>query len=107
LTLLNAIIASSPGGYRVNDARYLAGAIHWRAGRVDAALRVWRGIQPRPDDSYYVAASRLLAVLDAARAAGDGIDARQIVAVLESEQGRWLLFSVERLHRFGFRFDTY
>jgi hypothetical protein len=108
LTLLNAIIESAPDGYRVNDARYLAGAIHWRAGRAGPALRVWRAIRPQPGDSYYVAASRLLALTHSAFTGGGAtFDSREVVAVLEAEQGRWLLFSVDRLHQFGFRFDTY
>jgi hypothetical protein len=108
LTLLTAVIASAPDGYRVNDARYLAGALHWRAGRLDAALRAWRAMQPHADDSYCAAASQIRTLLDsAADRAGAGLDSRHIVAALEAEHGRWLLFSVDPLHQFGFRFDTY
>jgi hypothetical protein len=108
LTILDAIISGSSDAYRVNDARYLAGAIHWRAGRFDAAMRLWRGMRPQPDDSYYLAESQLLSVIDST-ATGDRTprDARRVVAALDADQGRWLLFSVDRLHQFGFRFDTY
>jgi len=108
LTILDAIISGSSDAYRANDARYLAGAIHWRAGRFDAAVRLWRGMRPQPDDSYYLGESQLLSVIDST-ATGDRTprDARRVVAALDADQGRWLLFSVDRLHQFGFRFDTY
>jgi hypothetical protein len=108
LTILDAIISGSPYAYRANDARYLAGAIHWRAGRFDAALRLWRGMRPQPVDSYSLAESQVLSVIDST-ATGDRtpLDARRVMAALEADQGRWLLFSVDRLHQFGFRFDTY
>jgi hypothetical protein len=32
---------------------------------------------------------------------------RAVVFSLEAEQGRWLLFSFDRLHQVGCRFDTY
>lgn len=108
LTLLNAVIASAPDRYRVNDARYLAGAIHWRAGRIDDALRAWRAMQPHAGDSYFAEASRIRTLLDSGtNRAGAGLDSRRVLAALEAERGRWLLFSFDRLHQFGFEFDTY
>ena len=65
-------------------------------------------MRPQPDDSYYLAESQLLSVIDST-ATGDRtpLDARRVVAALDADRGRWLLFSVDRLHQFGFRFDTY
>jgi len=33
--------------------------------------------------------------------------ALQINAILRGEHGRWIMFSLDRLHQFGFRFDTF
>jgi hypothetical protein len=108
LTILDAIVDGSTDAYRTNDARYLAGAIHWRAGRFDAALRMWRGMRPGPEDSYYLVESQLIALIGSTATDGrPSLDARRVVAALEAEQGRWLLRSFDRLHQFGFRFDTY
>ena len=108
LAILDAIVDGSHDAYRTNDARYLSGAIHWRAGRIDAALRMWRGMRPQPADSFYLVESRLIALIGATTTSGlPSLEARRVVAALEAEQGRWLLRSFDRLHQFGFRFDTY
>jgi hypothetical protein len=107
LRLLAAIVDTTPDGYRANDARYLAGALHWRDGEVDAALRVWRTIRPSADDSFFLAYSRVLAAI-ARRADGRlDVDSRAIAAALDAEDGRWLVASFDRLRQFGYRFDTY
>jgi hypothetical protein len=108
LALLEGIIDTSPEGYRTSDARFLAGAIHWRAGRVDSAVRLWRAMRPALDDSYRLSSQRLLAELDARDERGrSSVDARTVSAALDAEDGRWLLFSFDRLRQFGYRFETY
>jgi hypothetical protein len=101
LRLLDAIVGTSPYGYRANDAKYLAGVIHWRAGRRDQAVRLWQAIRPSPEDLYQDAYDRVLMALDEAE------PVRSIEAALDAETGRWLMTSYERLRQFGYRFDTY
>ena len=33
LRILNGIVSTTPRGYRANDARFLIGSVHWRAGQ--------------------------------------------------------------------------
>ncbi len=40
--ILTTIVQTAPDDYRVNDARYLLGALYWRRGRNADAMRVWR-----------------------------------------------------------------
>jgi mannose/fructose/N-acetylgalactosamine-specific phosphotransferase system component IID len=35
------------------------------------------------------------------------LDAREIDRILKNENARWLSFSYDRLHRFGYAFDRY
>jgi hypothetical protein len=102
LAILTGLLQTTPDGYRVNDARFLIGAIHWRQNRPNAALRVWSRLTPPADDTYATAISRIRAALDAPRPA-----ARDIEFILRNEMGRWLAFSDDRLRRFGYRFDTF
>jgi hypothetical protein len=105
LRLLTAIMRGSPAGYRVNDAAFLSGVIHWRAGRYEEAVNVWRTIASRPDDAYYAASSRLLPIIGTGGA--PTIDARAVKNALDAEDGRWLSTAYDRLHQFGYKFDTY
>ena len=52
--ILSVIVETAPDNYRVNDARYLLGELHWRRERHADAKRVWgemrirRADMPRP-----------------------------------------------------------
>ena len=104
LAILEAIVRSTPDGYRANDARFLIGAIHWRRGDRPEALTWWREMTDGdPTDSYAAARARLLQII---RVPADG-DARQVDTVLRGVYGTWLMFSIDRLRHFGYRLDTY
>ena len=108
LTILGAILRTSPAGYRWNDAHYLIGAIHWRHGRAAEALAEWRAIEPDATDSYFAAYSDVHDVLrDPADPVFDRVAATRIDGVLAAEHRRWLHFSADRLRRFGYRVDAF
>lgn len=114
LSILTRIVRTSPGGYRVNDARFLIGTIYWRQQRFEDALRSWRDMSVDSSDSYVGAYSQILRVLQHGNtqsgAGTNRIDPmlyRAIRQILKNEQGRWLMFSYDRLRRFGYRFDTF
>ena len=102
LSILRGILRTTPHQYGANDARFLIGAIYWRQGRVDEALRWWRDLTADNDGSYALAGSQIrMALLRGSP------DRREIDRILKNETGRWLMFSYDRLRRFGYRFDTY
>ena len=109
LRILEAVVRTSPGGYRASDARFLIGTILWRQRRRAEALQSWRDLSCDPADSYIAACTQLARVVP--RTTGDRSDdydlARQVDRVLKNEQGRWWDLSYDRLKRFGYRFDTY
>lgn len=102
LQILKRVIGTAPGGYGANDARFLAGAIYWRAGHRSQALAQWRGLTASPEGSYAIASAALRATLRTSP-----IDDGQIDQILKNENGRWLSFSYDRLRRFGYRMDSY
>jgi hypothetical protein len=116
LDILTGILRTTPHGYRANDARFLIGTIYWRQGEPGDALRTWRAMTVDPTDAYAISIRRILDAI-AAETGGDraGIDSRdtarrltlQISAILRGEQGRWLMFSMDRLRQFGFHVDTF
>ena len=114
LSILTRIVATSPDGYRVSDARFLIGAIYWRQQRFDEAFAAWGAMSIDPGDSYVQAYSQILARLQsagtAARANAGRVDPilyGAIRRILKDEQDRWLMFSYDRLRQFGYRFDTF
>lgn len=111
LTILRTILDNTPAGYRATDARFLMGAILWKRGKVEDAERVWRRMQVDagdPGDSYAEAAGRILAELRTWDARDTrNVDAYRIDRILDAEQGLWIVRSYERLHKFGYRFDTF
>ena len=98
LRLLATIVDTSPDGYRVADARYLAGEIFFRQGDLAQAGEWWRAMRPAAGDSYATAA-----IVDAARTA----DVDAIQRVLARENARWSAINYQRLRQFGYRCDTY
>jgi hypothetical protein len=114
LAILDGILQTTPSGYRANDARFLIGAIYWQQGRAQDARQCWREIAVDPTDSYVTAYSKILAALLAAgaQASVDGQDfenplRREIKNILDGEHGRWVMFSYDRLQRFGYHVDTF
>lgn len=103
LRILQAVLETTPDGYRNGDARFLIGRIHFDRGQVAAALDAWSAIQPDETDNYYPAYA---AILDALAQDGDRAIPR-IAAVLGRERLRWLEFSRERLRAFGYEFNTF
>ena len=107
LAILQGILRTTPDGYRANDARFLIGAIYWRQQNRDAALRSWHEMSAvDPGDSYVIAASQIAGAVRAGTAS-DALLERDIDRILKNQQGRWVMFSYDRLRRFGHRFDSF
>ena len=102
LRVLSTILATSPGGYRTDDARFLAGEIQWKAQRPDEAVRLWREMRPGPEDAYHLSAQR---VQDAI--ATTPPNASRVSQALRDQEGRWWMASVDRLRQFGYRPNRY
>jgi hypothetical protein len=107
LALLRAIVAQTPDGYLADDARFLAGTIEWESGRADDAVQWWRAMRPDAENLYYRSELRLAAILRDDSGRGHGNNQQAVNQVLRAENGRWLMFSFDRLKQFGYRFDTY
>ena len=113
LAILAGILRTTPDGYRASDARFLIGTIYWRQGKVREALESWREMSIDPTDSYVTAYSDILSAIRAgatARTVGrrpDELLQRNVRRILETEHGRWLGSSYERLRKFGYRFNTF
>jgi len=116
LDILTGILRTTPRGYRANDARFLIGWIYWRQGTVGDALRVWRPMTIDPTDAYAASIARIRnAIASGTEVDRGNIDitettrllAQQVNAILRAEHGRWLMFSMDRLHQIGIRYDTF
>jgi hypothetical protein len=107
LSILTALLHTTPDSYRSGDARYLIGAIHWRHGNRTGAIDTWRDITVDRSDSYVTAYSDVLEAIGADGDAADSSLRRQVERALDAERGRWRDFSYTRLRQFGYRFDTY
>ena len=103
LRILSTVIATSPDGYRVSDARFLIGQIYFEQGNLTEAHSWWRDIRPDSRDSYADAYSRLLDELRWP----DGGRVQQIKYVLQSVVSQWRHSSMERLRHFGRSCDSY
>jgi len=116
LGILAGIVRTTPGGYRANDARFLTGAIYWRQQDLGSALRAWREMTIAPGDYYASSIAQILSAI-ARQTGGDrgDVDSRtttrllgaEFDRILRTEQGRWIMFSLDRLREFGFHFDTF
>jgi hypothetical protein len=102
LGILTAIVRTTPAGYRESDARFLLGAIYWRNGLHDEALRVWRQMAPAPANRYVVSATALLKAI----ASPASINREAIDEILEAQRRRWADFWWTRLHQFGYTFGS-
>jgi hypothetical protein len=103
LRILSTVIATSPDGYRVSDARFLVGEIYFEQGNLTEATAWWEDIRQDPRDGYAEAYSRLLDELRWP----DGVRVKQIKYVLQSVDSHWRHSSLERLRQFGRTCDTY
>jgi hypothetical protein len=114
LEILEGILRTTPAGYRVNDARFLIGAIRWRAGRVQAALSSWCPMTLDEADAYVGTYRQLLSILQPA----DGprtceasrvstAEEREIDRLFERDAKQSWDFQFDRLHKFGYRFDSF
>ena len=112
LGILGGIVRTTPGGYRLNDARFLIGAIYWRQGKPREALDWWRPMTVDPADLHADAHRDIVQAVSALDAgASDGQIERaigdRVSRALDAERGRWLMFSFDRLRQFGYQFDTF
>jgi hypothetical protein len=103
LRILSTVIATSPDGYRVSDARFLIGQIYFEQGNVTEAHSWWKDIRHDSGDSYAEAYCRLLDELRRP----DGVRMPQIKYVLQSVVSQWRNSSMERLRHFGRTCDSY
>jgi hypothetical protein len=101
-SILGRIIASAATASATEDARFLSGAIQWRAGRRAEAVNTWRALRGQSDGVYAVSCAALRAVMG-----HDPLDNRAVTRILDVEEDRWLTLSYERLRHFGYRLDTY
>ena len=105
LRILEEIVETTPGGYRTNDARYLAGEILWKQGNTREAATAWaRLAEPDARDEFAAECSELKTIVEAS---ASRIDPLVVDRILRAERGRWLSMSATRLHQFGYHFDTY
>jgi hypothetical protein len=103
LRILATIVETSPGGYRVADARFLAGEIFYRQGDTDQALDWWEEMSPAPGDTYRGAAT---AIVESITGAGP-IDHPGLRRIIAGESSRWREVNYARLKQFGYRCDSY
>jgi hypothetical protein len=99
LGILDAIVESTPAGYRESDARFLIGSIYWKNSLQDDALKWWRQMSPEPTDRYVASAS---AILTAIGDAGGTVEAARVDEILQAERKRWTDFWWKRLLQFGY-----
>jgi hypothetical protein len=105
LAILEGIVRTTPNGYRADDARFLIGAIYWRQGKLPEALRRWREMALDGQETHRPGAAEITLALRSGKP--DFALVREIDRILRTEQRRWVDFSLERLARFGYRFDTF
>jgi hypothetical protein len=127
IQILSTIVQTAPGGYRVNDARYLLGELHWRRDRHTDAKRAWGEMRVDPQSRYAEAAASVLLAMGDANArrrampppvvrpgrpsnpdsANAENEVRAINGILEAEYQRWMSFSRDRLRQFGYALDSF
>jgi hypothetical protein len=103
LSILTAIIDTSPDGYGAADARFLAGRLLWDRSDIEGAVRMWRGMATDERTTY----AGVRAGIGAALGRDGSVDVLPIVRALGAERGRWIRDSTDRLTRFGFTPQTF
>jgi hypothetical protein len=103
LAILTAIVDTSPDGYGVADARFLAGRLLWDRNDLAGAVRWWRGMKADERAGYAEVRADIARALQP-----DGtVDVLRVLPALGAERGRWLRESADRLARFGFTPQTF
>jgi hypothetical protein len=103
LRILATIIETTPNGYREADARFLAGEIFFRQGRVEEAIEWWRPMMPADGDTYAASARRIRGVVSRA----GRLDESELLRILWAESARWSEINYTRMMQFGYRCDSY
>jgi hypothetical protein len=103
LSILTAIVETSPGGYGAADAQFLAGRLLWARHDTAAAVGWWRAMRSDSRDGF-VDVRR--AIAGALRDDGT-FDSARIDAALTAEQRRWLATATARLAHFGYTPQTF
>jgi hypothetical protein len=104
LGILDAIVESTPAGYRESDARFLIGSIYWRNDLQHDAVKWWREMAPRPTDRYMASATAILAAIGDS---GEVADTARVDEILQAERKRWSDFWWKRLLQFGYSISSF
>ena len=83
---------------------FLSGEIQWKQGKREDAVRSWRGMTVESGNAYALSSAQML---DAIRAPAGRIDTRRVDSILDAEQGRWMMLSLDRLRQFGYQLETF
>ena len=102
VAILQHLIRTTPHRYRLSDALFLLGEIHWRHGRFSDATLSWQKMVPHSSDTHFAASSEVRQAIATGTA-----DRERIDAALDRDKDRWLDASLVRLRRFGYRFNTF
>ena len=103
LSILQAIVDLSPGGYGVADARFLMGKILWNRDDIADAIELWKTMGADERNSY----AEFRSQIERAIGTGREPDIVEIVRILGAERRRWREESKDRLLRFGYTFDRF
>ena len=103
MSILQAIVDLSPGGYGVADARFLMGKILWNRDDTADAIEVWKRMGADERNSY----AEFRSQIERAIGAGGEPDIVEIVRILGAERRRWRQESASRLLRFGYTLNQF
>jgi hypothetical protein len=71
-------------------------------------VRSWRQVTIDPDDAYILTNTEMMTEMRAAAGRpGAGVSEREIERILAADYGRWIVASIDRLKKFGYRIDGY
>jgi hypothetical protein len=103
LAILSTIVESSPDGYGVADARFVAGRLLWDRSDIAGAVSLWRQMGADERTTY----ADVRAEIGRALRPDGSVDVIRVVRALGAERGRWLRESADRLALFGFTPQTF
>ena len=103
LSILQAIVDLSPGGYGVADARFLMGKILWNRDDTADAIELWKTMGADERKSY----AEFRSQIERAIGGGREPDIVEIVRILGAEHRRWREESASRLLRFGYTLNQF